>query len=251
LKRLALLLAAAFMLTSCSQAYTPTDEDRQIEAKASAYAASEDARLAEQARANYDAKTVAVPAVTDRPLRYLLVGDSLANGAAATEPAKSFRELVATALHKQAPVETTLAGKAGQGVQLIAPQAAATTGSFDVIVVEVGTNDAGKTDVAAFRTSYTAMLADLRAKSPAAALVCLGPWRDEKTGLAYSEEIMKACAASNGKYRDLSPLYNTAINRWTTGVMSNGQPAEDNFHPSDTGHYEIAAQIRNALRLDG
>jgi lysophospholipase L1-like esterase len=222
-----------------------------IQAKADAMSKQVADDMAASAKAEYEAKTVSVPFPKDRPLRYLLVGDSLANGAAATAPAKSFRELVGAGLGQHAQVEPVLAGKAGQGVELIAPQAIKSGDGFDVIVVEVGTNDAGKTDAGAFGSAYSKMITELRTQSPTAALVCLGAWRDEKMGAPYNAAIESACAAANGRYRSLSQHYSVAVNRWTTGIMSNGQPAEDNFHPSDTGHFEIASEVLNALRLDG
>jgi acyl-CoA thioesterase-1 len=243
------LAAGIFLLPK--PGYTMTDQDRQIAAKASAAASAAETQRVQQAKAEYEAKTVAVPAVKGRAQRFLLVGDSLANGSAATVAAKSFRELVKSALGKRGAVESVLAGKAGQGVQLIAPQAAETGGGFDVVVVEVGTNDADRTEIPEFTAGYKAMLAQLRASSPSAAMVCLGPWRDDKMGGPYAAVIAKACAGVGGRYRPLSQHYTVATNRWTTGVMDNGKKAEDNFHPSDAGHEKIAGEILNALRLDG
>lgn len=243
------LVAGIFLMPKPD--YQMTDEDRQLAARASAAASAAEAERVQAVKAAYEASTVAVPVLKGRALRYLLVGDSIANGSAATTPDKSFRELVKSALGKKGAVESALAGRAGQGVELIAPQGVAAGAGFDVIVVEVGTNDADKLPVAEFAPAYKAMLDKLRAQSPSAAMVCLGPWRDDRMGGPYADAIAEACPTVGGRYRGLSQYYTQAANRWTTGVMSNGKPAEDNFHPSDTGHSNIAAEVLNALRLDG
>lgn len=59
---------------------------------------------------------------SDGVIDYLLVGDSLANGAAATIPGLSFRELVGARIAAEGKAELVLAGRAGQGVDLIAPK---------------------------------------------------------------------------------------------------------------------------------
>lgn len=230
----------------------PTQQaaDIGIEDRADAYSKKIHGELDAAVKADYDAKTVAVPFPTGRPLNYLLAGDSLANGSAATTPDKSFRELVRAALATRGPVTSALAGKPGQGVDLIAPQALAAGSNFDVIVVEVGTNDVRRITPQAFAVAYDRMLASLRLQSPKAALVCLGPWRDTKVGGEYASAIERTCPVYSGRYRSLTQHYTQAVNRWTTGVMSNGLPAEDNFHPSDTGHFEIASEVANALRLE-
>lgn len=217
-----------------------------------AQAAAED--LAKR-QAAYDDVSVEVPIPGDGTVDYLLVGDSLANGAAATSAPSSFRELIRAQLSSRGAMKSVLAGKAGQGVDLIAPQALAAGDGFDVIVVEVGTNDVKTSaptheEVEAFTISYREFLAALRAKSPGAALICLGPWRDAKVAAEYESTIEVACNEQSGKYRALSEHYKTAENRWRDGVMPDGTPV-DNFHPSDEGHADIASEVLSALRLDG
>lgn len=251
----ALLLGVA-LLTGCSsgpppatpeaQAFLDSTEEREAQKVADELAA---------AQAAYDAISVDVPSPNDGVIDYLLVGDSIANGGAATVPERSFRELVASQLAKRGPVETVLAGKAGQGVDLIAPQALAAGGGFDVIVVEVGTNDVKSSEptaeeVVAFTKSYNSLVASLRDRSPSAALVCLGPWRAASVGAGFEAAVEAACVAQGGKYRPLSQHYTVKENRWREGVMPDGTPT-DNFHPSDDGHADIASEVLGALRLDG
>lgn len=126
---------------------------------------------------------------------------------------------------------------------------------FDVIVVEVGTNDVPtseptEAEAAAFRDSYTRFLAELRSQSPGAALACLGPWRNADSGSAFEESIDVTCNEQSGKFRALSQHYTAKGNRWHDGVMPDGTPT-DNFHPSDLGHSYIASEVLSALRLDG
>lgn len=245
------VIAATIVGTTVPAREAPAPSVSDIQARADAFSEKVANEMNATAKAAYEARTVAVPFQKDRPLRYLLVGDSLSNGSAATVPAKAFREVVKSKLGERGPVESVLAGRAGEGVKLIAPQAVEAGGGFDVVVVEVGTNDAGQTPVAEFADRYEGMIRTLRAQSPKAALVCLGAWRDEKMGAADNAVIDKTCKAFGGRYRPLSQHYTISTNRWTTGVMSNGKPAEDNFHPSDAGHEKIAGEILNALRLDG
>lgn len=250
------LMLFAVLLSGCdsgpppatpeAQAYLDGTEDRESQRAAEEMATKQ---------AEYDAASVEVPAPDDGVIDYLLVGDSIANGGAATVPERSFREVVASQLATRGPVETVLAGKAGQGVDLIAPQALAAGGGFDVIVVEVGTNDVKSSaptaeEVGAFTESYNSLVASLRDRSPSAALVCLGPWRAAKAGAGFETAVEAACVAQGGKYRPLSQHYTVKENRWREGVMPDGTPT-DNFHPSDDGHADIASEVLSALRLDG
>lgn len=243
--------AGAVIGTTLPTREAPAPSVSDVQARADQFSSKVRDEMNATAKAAYEARTVAVPFQKDRALKYLLVGDSLSNGAAATVPAKAFREVVKAKLGEYGPVESALAGRAGEGVKLIAPQAVAAGAGFDVVVVEVGTNDAGETPVAEFADRYEGMIRTLREQSPKAALVCLGTWRDEKMGAADNAVIEKTCKAFGGRYRQLSQHYTISTNRWTTGVMSNGKPALDNFHPSDAGHEKIAGEILNALRLDG
>ncbi|MCC3266566.1 SGNH/GDSL hydrolase family protein [Arthrobacter gengyunqii] len=220
------------------------------EARAAQAAADQ---LAER-QAVYDAASIDVPVPDDGVIDYLLVGDSLANGAAATTPALSFREIVGAQLAAKATVNSVLAGKAGQGIDLIAPQALKAGSDFDVIVVEVGTNDVTtsnptQAEAAAFADSYIRFLSELRSQSPAAALVCLGPWRNADVASAFEEAVEVACTEQGGKFRALSKHYTVKENRWRDGSMPDGTPT-DNFHPSDLGHADIASEVLSALRLD-
>lgn len=251
----AILFLCVACTTACQASPPVSNKVQEYYDSIPSRAAQAEADELAKKQAAYDAASVDVPTPSDGTVDYLLAGDSLSNGAAATSPERSFREVIGSKLSAGTPVEIVLAGKAGQGVDLIAPQALEAGDDFDVIVVEVGTNDVTTSaptaaEAEAFSNSYRTFVAGLRVKSPRAALVCLGPWRDAKVGAEFEAAIATVCEEQGGKYRPLSQHYGVAENRWRDGVMPDGTPV-DNFHPSDLGHADIASEVLGALRLDG
>lgn len=186
-----------------------------------------------------------------RPVEALVLGDSLARGSAASAPEFSYTALTDAALDKAAPanVTTIASGSSGGGIRVadITPQIPSK--AFDLVVFELGTNDVITPNLAAFKAEYAELLAAVRAASPGASIVCLGPWGSPKDTEAFNAEVTAQCSAdAKARYRDLSALYASEKNRWVTGKMPDGTPV-DNFHPNDAGHAAVAKQIASAIRF--
>ncbi|MEO5317577.1 SGNH/GDSL hydrolase family protein [Arthrobacter sp. CC3] len=241
-----LVLAAALVLTGCTQAPPPAIPD--IQAKADAFSRQVADEKAAAEKKHVEDTTVKVEYPSKSPLRVLFAGDSLTAGYATTAPALAFRELVAAELGKTGAVAQTVAGKPGQTTAEAAPEVAAAGADFNLVVVELGTNDVIKSNPATFTTDYKALLASIRAKSPTAPMVCLGGWNSAAKAKAFDAVIESECTAAGGKYRVLSGKFVVEANRWANGLLPNGTKA-DNFHPSDKGHAVIAQQVMSAIRF--
>lgn len=223
--------------------------DGEMQAKADAFVKQVADEQAAEVRAALVARTVLVrPKAAGQALRVLYAGDSITAGYGATGAAKSFRELTLAALRKEGKVEPAVAGEPGQTTAEAAPAVSAAGEGFDLVVVELGTNDTIKTpSISTFTSDYRALIAEIRAKSPKAALICAGAWNEPKKANPYDAVIESTCKASGGQYRALNGFFTTEINRWVDGVMPDGTEI-DNFHPSDTGHKAIAQQLMTAVR---
>ncbi|NKX50137.1 SGNH/GDSL hydrolase family protein, partial [Arthrobacter deserti] len=117
--------------------------------------------------------------------------------------------------------------------------------AFDVVVVEAGTNDAGRTGVQGFEADYAALPDAPRAQSRDAVLVCLGAWGRPAAVGDYDDAVASQCRRQDGTFRPLGQLYED--NRWEGGVMPDGRKVDDS-HPNDAGHALIAGLVLDALR---
>jgi acyl-CoA thioesterase I len=186
----------------------------------------------------------AAPSPVQQPLRVLLIGDSLADGAYASTQDARFGSIVRMELARRGPVELTTAAvpgiMAGQMLSRV-PSGAV----FDVVIAELGTNDVGRTAAGTFAADYGTVLDALAAQSPQARLVCLGPWgRPDAVG-GYDGAVAAQCRQHAGAFRPLGALFEE--NRWKDGKLPDGRVVDD-FHPNDAGHALIAAQVMDALR---
>ena len=179
-----------------------------------------------------------------------MLGDWLTRGANATSPDKEFASLVKAGIRKNVPAEvsTIAQGSSGGGLRVadITPQDPAA--AFDLVVIELGTNDAVTPEIDAFNSDYDALLAAVRHASPNASLVCVGAWGSPKDTAAFDDMIKSKCAATKGQFRDTSSIFKDEKMRWPGGKMPDGTKV-DNFHPSDAGHATIAKRILSAIRF--
>ncbi len=150
----------------------------------------------------------------------LFYGDSLTAGSFTGSDATTFRGLV------------TL--RAGIGNAINASTKGIRTGSFlaehptapagvSLAVVELGTNDVGNTDPAAFDGSYGALLDSIRDANPDAGLVCLGPWRPTGVSAPYSAAIQRECVERGGRYIPLDVMHGQGRNRGPEGQLIQGE----------------------------
>lgn len=242
-----LALTAALVLTGCAQA-APEPSVPDIQAKADAFSRQVADEKAAEVQKHLEDTTVKVAFPEGAPLRVLFAGDSLTAGYASTAPELAFREVVARELGKTGAVEQVVAGKPGQTAVEATPEVSRAGDDFGLVVVELGTNDVIKSDPATFAADYKALIASIRATSPAAPMVCLGAWNSAAKAKAFDQVIETECAAAGGKYRDTSAKYVMEVNRWANGLMPDGTKA-DNFHPSDKGHAVLAQQVMSAIRF--
>lgn len=183
----------------------------------------------------------APPGASHAP-RLLFIGDSLTGGWFASSPSASYAERVTAALggvrlDAGNRYGWTLAHSAS--LMVGAPPPAA-----DVVVIELGTNDDSAT-AAQVSAIYGWTLATIRRASPAARLVCLGPWRGADYA-AIDEVERVACIGAGGRFVDLAPLFADGALHGPAGRATYHGPG-DEFHPNDAGHAAIAAAVEAAV----
>lgn len=180
----------------------------------------------------------------DGPLRALLVGDSLTNGLFASEQTNGFAFQLVARLEQSGPVEREQAAVSGGGTGQVSV-VTDVPGDLNLAVVELGTNDAGRTDIDLFAEQYAALLDRIREGSPTAALICLGTWGDAPQ---YDAQVQTACEAHSGRYVALRGLYADANLRGPAGEERFGGESDD-FHPNDAGHTAIADLVWGQLSV--
>lgn len=170
-----------------------------------------------------------------RPLRALFVGDSIAYGRLATTPNQGFVALVTAGLRQHGEVTTT-----------IRAVSAVTVGYFknnvfpagqDLVIVELGTNIRAQ-PVTGFTADYKTLMATVLRRSPKAQIVCLSPWRPDRTITEiapYSNAVRAQC---RGLYVNINGL---AHHPALVGA--------DGFHPNDVGHAAIAKAVLGAIHV--
>jgi acyl-CoA thioesterase-1 len=188
---------------------------------------------------------------TGRPLRVLFVGDSLTVGKYAVRQGGAFPALVTAALRARGRVTERVRARTGVTASYWAsrPLPAA-----DLVVLELGTNDfcVHLTPRAAFESDYARLVANVRAQSPHAQLLCLSLWRSSHYGykgeslLIYNKAVARACRG--GAFVWISALYDAQGTRQPAGVPT-FLGTSDSFHPNDSGHRGIAKAIEQTLRL--
>jgi acyl-CoA thioesterase-1 len=185
-----------------------------------------------------------------RPLRVLFVGDSLTLGKYAVRQGDAYPALVTVALRTGGRVTESVRARTGVTASYWAsrPLPAA-----DLVVIELGTNDfSAHLTAPAFKRDYTRLVANVRAGSPRAQLLCLSLWRSSHYGyegeslLTYNKIVADGC--QGGAFVWISALYDGKGARQPAG-MATFLGRSDSFHPTDIGHRGIANAIEQTLRL--
>lgn len=181
----------------------------------------------------------------DPATRLVVVGDSLAFGRFADTHDQAFPQRVAAAGHSRLEV------LAAPGVTTAQLAAQDIPGGADVVVVEAGTNDfLYQTPRRRFADDYRALLANVKAASPDAKLICLTTWTPKDLPPAkipasfYDATIRREC--DGGDVVNLSPLTARAELRGPEGRPTAFGPG-DAFHPNSAGHAAIARLIESRL----
>ena len=176
-----------------------------------------------------------------------VVGDSLAYGYYASEPARAWPARLRIALQRHGAVsEEVDAGPgeaAGEALVRTVPR------GDDLIVVELGTNDVKRHTGASFAATYGRLLRRLAHESPGAVLLCLEPWGPQAQVAEYSATIERLCRAAGGKAAPISGIYSAAANRAKAGVPFFDGTSHDDFHPDDQGHAAIAQLVVSMIHF--
>lgn len=222
-----------------------------IETRAAEYSKEVAERMAAEQAAFEESRRVHTSFPPDRALRVLYVGDSLSDGHSATLVKNGYRPTLTAELSKRGPVEehrsevlTTELKMAGNVVSV--------PGEMDVVIVQLGTNDAGgggRTSITQFTVDYEGLMANIRATSPNAATLCLGTWRAPGTAEPYDHVIEETCGRHGGKYVDLTDLYADVRNRGPAGVPAESGGLSDNAHPNDTGYAAIKDVLLDRIAI--
>jgi acyl-CoA thioesterase-1 len=206
------------------------------------------------ATANPLVETTASPAAVStvtltkqaEPADVLYLGDSLTYGAFASAPAASYRALVDASLNQQTPIRSDFVGGSGKSSIDITPNI--TDKAYDLVIVEVGTNDATNQPSGSISKNYDALLDKVRAASPNAQLICAGSWQTSYQASKVDGGIFASCRAHKGIFVPLQAYYQNANNRGPDKRQTFYGVA-DNFHPNDAGHKAIADAILSRITV--
>lgn len=246
---LIVLAIAAAIVAGAAIFYKPTPvEPVGIMEKADAHSAQVRKEIDDAAAAYAASLLVNVKTPVDRPLRFMVPGDSLSGGYYASTEAKGFRSIVSANLAKQVPVEELKASRAGAKLSTVGGLIGIPEG-LDLAIIELGTNDtAGRTEIGAFTTQYAALLRSIKEGSPDVALICVGTWGSGAGTDPYDKAVEDSCKAQGGQFVKISTVYASTENHSKKGEPTWNGPADD-FHPNDLGHQKIADLILERIRL--
>lgn len=181
------------------------------------------------------------------PLRLMVAGDSIVDGYYASKLSLGVVPLLVDALSDEYDVTSVVVGESGARAFRVAGSVERETvgeAPVDVAVLEAGANDVGKSTPREFADGYRRLIAAVRATSPDAELVCLGPWNDPQRSAPYEDVVRRLCAGQT--YLALSDLYARAELRGPAGRQTE-LGVGDGFHPNDAGHAAIVAAVTDAL----
>lgn len=186
----------------------------------------------------------------DEPLRIFFAADSLGAGYHASTMEQGYRWLVEDYFEQFGAVESSAGTKdADEPLFQVGNIQGVPESGIDVAVVELGTNDAERTDLVNFRSQYRELLRSIRSGSPDAAIVCVGLWGYEGVVRNYDSIISQVCAQEGGKYVSIKRYFAQEGTIGPEGRDTWIGPA-DAFHPNDLGHQLIADRILSVLTVD-
>lgn len=228
------------------------DTERMDAARASAEAVDAEREKAE-AKERREASIVRLDFPEDRALNIFWAGDSLTAGFSAVEQTDGFRFRVNRFLEKWGPVEEYVATKPAAEPLFkvgVLDEESIPTAGVDLAVIELGTNDAGRTDEIEFKSQYAALIDKVMSGSPDAKMICAGAWGIPGTnGTGPYDRIIKTeCEKVGGLYLDMTDLYLDEELTGPEGVETFAGP-RDAFHPNDFGHEEIADYITSRIKV--
>jgi lysophospholipase L1-like esterase len=204
-------------------------------------------------------RSPSAPTPPGRPVRIVVLGDSLAFGTGASAPRNAFvfrAFLRVRAQHPGSRIDNYAIGgsTAADVLRLQVPRLA--QARADVVVVCVGGNDVvHRVAAAEFARTYAALVARTRALQPHAALLCCGV---PDVGLsplftgADHDAVTRLSRQNDAAIRTLAQRAGAAfVDLYATTTREHGDVnrflSEDRFHPSDAGYAELADALAPAL----
>ncbi len=199
------------------------------------------------------------PKPPGRPVRIVVLGDSLAFGTGASAPRNAFifrAFLRVRAQHPNSRIDNYAIGgsTAADVLRLQVPRLA--HARADVVVICVGGNDVVHRIAAAdFARTYANLVAQVRALQPHAAVVCCGV---PDVGLsplftgADHDAVTRLSRLNDAAIRSIAQRASaTFVDLYATTLREHGDVnrflSEDRFHPSDAGYAELADALAPAL----
>lgn len=176
----------------------------------------------------------------------LFYGGSMTAGASAATPKEAYTALIVKAASVAGPSTPTVTAQPGVQTFSFLVAHPRPPVNADLTIVELGTNDVGKTEPAAFRESYGTLLDTIKGPNAGGFLVCVGTWANPENAKPYDVAIYDECTRHGGSYVRLSSVYTEAVNRGPDTTVANRQSA-DNFLPNTAGHRKIAERVASVL----
>lgn len=176
-----------------------------------------------------------------------VVGDSLTLGVGASSAGSGYVDRLVGSLSQETGAEVRLNRLAQGGAttgQFLASQGGRISEGASLAIIELGTNDIDRTNVADFASAYSSVLGRVAPANDVQRLVCLGVWGDPRRSAPYDEVISESCTGSGGEFVPISDLY---IANGLRGNVDDPLATSDNFHPNDSGHASIARRVLVAL----
>lgn len=228
------------------------DVARMDAARASAQAVASE-QASEKAARQREASVVRVKMPDGRPFNIFWAGDSLTAGFSAVKQTDGFRFRVNRYIEKWGPVEEYVATKPAAEPLFkvgVIDQDSIPKAGIDLAMIELGTNDAGRTDLDAFESSYRSLLTRVLTGSPKAKVVCVGAWGVSGPNGTdrYDAIIERECDRRGGLFLDMTDLYMNKELTGPKGVETFAGP-RDEFHPNDFGHEDIAKRLISRIKV--
>lgn len=198
-------------------------------------------------------------ACSTQPVQLTILGDSLARGWGARDPHNAIAARVYAFVQAKHPGSTlTNLGAPGLTTDEIARTQAphVRASACSLVVVIAGANDVQKYYTPQhFRSSYEALLRQIRERDPGCALIVMGmpdvalsrriPWLMKPIVAALSERANASIARAAVEYdAAVVPLYSLSLK---DAPKANALLSSDGIHPNDQGYLEMASATYPAL----
>jgi lysophospholipase L1-like esterase len=175
----------------------------------------------------------------------VFAGDSLTYGLFASTESAGYRPQLVQAWSASGPVDASRGGQTGNTVKTVTDSITfpATT---TLAVLELGTNDLGKTPFDQLQSDYQALVTKVKTSAPHAMILCLGAWTNIDGDRNNDQAIERPCVQGGGIYVPLWRLFDDPTDRGPSGRQAFGGTG-DNFHPNDKGYKAIADLVLSVV----